>query len=574
MDLRRHSPNLLSGLRMALVPVLLWLAWTSHPTAFLWTFAFSLSTDLLDGYLARRFRSGSELGAKLDSWGDLATYSVFPLCAWWLFRESMVEQWMFVIAGLVAFAAPTLIGLAKFRRITSYHTRLAKAVAVVMGAGLILYLGFDLPVLFHAAVLFLLVEAIEEIAITAILPEWRANVPSVFAALQIVREAKPALMVLLLVAGFPMGVTAGTALPDLVPEVSNVDVEYGASVSAGDVAEGCTTATTGRDLVRLDLTTLNKGPGSLELGDPMCPVCATHPGAICGHPDFECSPAGGHNHPHYLNFLHYELVDPDDVVVAEGGKRSFCLAETMCPDGSSFHHDCNDQGLDPGCFDTYESFLGCQYVDATDVPDGLYFLRITVDPLNRFAEVSESNNTVEFTDQPVVIARTPPPPTPLAKGGVLLKPEHTFKVRARAASRMALEGATSDPTLGGATLYVSDRLDSNDVGDLIGFDLPASGWRRIGKPSDPRAFLFKGKRRVDGGCSAVMLTRGEMRAACNLRGEHTHFDTPVQGKVFVELRVGAGDRRFCASFGGKTLRNDAVLVRRSNAEPTDCDTGQ
>src|SRR5262247_435141 len=125
MEIRRRVPNLLSGLRLALVPALLALAWTDHPTAFLWLFAFSLSTDLVDGYLARRWKAGSELGAKLDSWGDLATYAVFAL------------------------VAPTLIGLAKFRRLTSYHTYAAKAVAIVMGVGLLLFLGFDSPWLFQ-----------------------------------------------------------------------------------------------------------------------------------------------------------------------------------------------------------------------------------------------------------------------------------------------------------------------------------------------------------------------------------------------------------------------------------------
>ena len=119
-------PNLLSGLRLALVPALLALAWTGHPIAFLCLFAFSLSTDLVDGFLARRWKASSEVGAKLDSWGDLATYAVFPLCAWWLFRDKVLAQLGFVLAALIAFVAPTLVGLAKFRRITSYHTRAAK----------------------------------------------------------------------------------------------------------------------------------------------------------------------------------------------------------------------------------------------------------------------------------------------------------------------------------------------------------------------------------------------------------------------------------------------------------------
>jgi CDP-diacylglycerol--glycerol-3-phosphate 3-phosphatidyltransferase len=569
MDLRKQLPNLLSGLRIALVPLLLWLAWAGHPTAFLATFAFSLSTDLLDGYLARRMRAGSELGAKLDSWGDLATYAVFPLCAWWLFRERVLDQLVFVIGALIAFVAPVSIGLAKFRRVTSYHTRLAKAVAIVMGAGLILYLGFDVPALFQAAVLFLLVEAIEEIAITAVLPERRANVPSIFAALRIARESKPAALVALALLGLS-GPAQAQLLPDLVPEVSDVQVEFDATVAAGDVAEGCAAATTGRDLVRLSLITRNDGPGVVDIGDTMCPSCLTHPNEVCGNPDFICSPAGGHNHPHYQNFLHYEIVDPSDGVVATGGKRSFCLAESMCLDGSSFHHNCSDQGLDAGCWDEYPYYLGCQYVDVTDVPDGLYTLRVTVDPQQKFTEASEANNVIE---QPVLLLRGPLADTSLDKGWLLLKAEHLFRMQARAPERLELAGGKSDPMQAGATLYVSDRLAGNTIGDKIGFGLPAAGWRRMGSASDPRGYRYKGSRREDGACSFVQISRGTLQARCNLRGDHTHFVLPAQGEIFVELRLGAAERRFCASFGGKTQRNDAVLVRRRGAPPTDCAAG-
>ena len=49
IESRKQLPNLLSGLRIALVPVLVWLAWSQHPTLFLFAFAFSLATDLADG---------------------------------------------------------------------------------------------------------------------------------------------------------------------------------------------------------------------------------------------------------------------------------------------------------------------------------------------------------------------------------------------------------------------------------------------------------------------------------------------------------------------------------------------
>ena len=563
MDVARQLPNLLSSLRIALVPVLLWLAWNDHPTVFLATFAFSLSTDLLDGYLARRMRTGSELGAKLDSWGDLATYAAFPLCAWWLFRDRVWDQLLFVIAALIAFVAPTLIGLVKFRRITSYHTRLAKLVAVVMGAGLILYLGFDVPWFFQAAVLFLMVEAIEEIAITAVLPEWRSNVPSIFAALKLARGAKAALVLALAAFGLPGGASA-QGLPDLVPEVSDVHVEFDATVDVGDVAEGCASESTGRDLVRLSLTTRNDGPGAETLGDPMCPVCSTHPDEVCGNPDFICSPAGGHDHPHYQNFLRYEIVDPNGVVAAAGGKRSFCLAETACDPGYAGSHSCFDQGLNPRCSDTYPYSLGCQYVDVTDLPDGDYTLRVTVDPLQQIAEQVETNNVVE---QPVTVARPPLSDYPLAGGGLYMKPGRVLLVRAKPPAKLDLHGKRSDPTRSGGTLYVSDTAR----GDMIGFPLPAAGWKRIGKATSPLAYRYRGDGSSDDACRSVYVSRGSVRLNCSLKGPHVEFTLPAQGNVLVQLLL--ADRRLCASFGGNTLRNDAKVVNRRRAPLASCDAG-
>jgi phosphatidylglycerophosphate synthase len=569
MALRRQLPNLLSGLRLALVPALLALAWSGHPTAFLCLFALALSTDVLDGYLARRWHASSELGAKLDSWGDLATYAVFPLCAWWLFREKLMAQLGFVLAALGAFTAPTLVGLAKFRRLTSYHTRAARAVSIVMGAGLLLFLGFDAPWLFQAAVLLLLVEAIEEIAITAVLPQWRANVPSIFAALRSARGAGPALALALL--GMPLvaGAGAGADLPDLLPDVSDVHMEFNTTAAAGDVAEGCASATRGLDLLKLSLITRNVGLGDMNVGPPNCPDCTKpqNANAVCGNPDFICSPAGGHNHPHYNNFLRYEVLDPNGVVAATGGKRSFCLEETDCPDnplGFVDRHSCQNQGLNAGCYDIYQYTLGCQYVDVTMLLDGDYTLRVTVDPLDRFAEVSEANNVI---DVPVTIRRVPPADVALEGGAVALKVEKVLRLRSRASEVADLAGSRADPTRFGAALYAVDL----GGGSQIGFDLPASGWKRSGKADAPKGFRYKGDGSALDPCTSVKITRKGVKATCLLNGEHAHFDLPVLGDLRVRLEVGVAPRLMCATFGGKTKRNDAVALKRKGAAAAGCE---
>jgi cardiolipin synthase (CMP-forming) len=65
-------PNLLSGLRLASVPVFLWLFASGREKAAVVLYGAGASTDWLDGYIARRTRSVTELGKLLDPLADRA----------------------------------------------------------------------------------------------------------------------------------------------------------------------------------------------------------------------------------------------------------------------------------------------------------------------------------------------------------------------------------------------------------------------------------------------------------------------------------------------------------------------
>lgn len=66
----RTIPNLLSVLRLALVPVFLYLILTEHPLLAFLVLAVASFTDWLDGYLARRLNQITRLGALLDPAAD------------------------------------------------------------------------------------------------------------------------------------------------------------------------------------------------------------------------------------------------------------------------------------------------------------------------------------------------------------------------------------------------------------------------------------------------------------------------------------------------------------------------
>jgi hypothetical protein len=178
--------------------------------------------------------------------------------------------------------------------------------------------------------------------------------------------------------------------PDLTPEIVNWNIQLGATVSAGDVAEGCA-ETTVADLLRFGVRVKNTGTADLVLGNPLCPDCTSNPLAVCGNPNFTCSPAEGHNHPHYSNYARYELLDPSSQAVVIGHKQGFCLLDSECPNPK---FSCFNQGISAGCSDVYGSELGCQYLDITGIPPGDYTLRVTVDPFSRLAELNEGNNVI------------------------------------------------------------------------------------------------------------------------------------------------------------------------------------
>jgi len=184
-----NLPNCITVTRIGLVPVLVFLAWTGHAGAFTAVLVATLLGDILDGYLARRLNQQTSLGAQLDSWGDLLTALVYPPAAIWLQPELLRANLLFIAVALVTYLAPIGFGFLKFHRLTSYHTRLATLMAYFMGFGIVCFLAGWSDVPFRLACVLLVISQIEEIAITALLPAWRANVRDFRAALRVRRES-------------------------------------------------------------------------------------------------------------------------------------------------------------------------------------------------------------------------------------------------------------------------------------------------------------------------------------------------------------------------------------------------
>jgi len=181
-------PNLLSLFRLCAVPLLLALAWLGLSQPFFWLLVASLSSDALDGYLARTMNQPSQLGAHLDSWADLATWLALPLCGWWLRPAAFASELPWLAGGLVAYLTSVLVGWAKFRCLISYHTWGAKALALLAGAAVLLFFGDGPAWVLRALMPLVVLAALEEILITFLLTEPLSNVPTAWHAWRLRRQ--------------------------------------------------------------------------------------------------------------------------------------------------------------------------------------------------------------------------------------------------------------------------------------------------------------------------------------------------------------------------------------------------
>ncbi len=111
----------------------------------------------------------------------------------------------------------------------------------------------------------------------------------------------------------------------------------------------------------------------------------------------------GHNHFHFDDYAIYELqpVDAPGGSARTGQKTTFCVMDTTKVDGSlpgapssAAYSTCGNriQGMSVGWGDTYGASLSGQEIDFTDNPDGIYQLRIIIDPNKNIVESNDNDN--------------------------------------------------------------------------------------------------------------------------------------------------------------------------------------
>lgn len=101
-------PNVISLVRLALVPVFLWLTLTDQPEWALTVFVVASASDLVDGFLARVLDQRSKFGAFIDPFADkllvfaaLVTRVAQGGLPWWLLGAILLRDVPMAIGAII-----------------------------------------------------------------------------------------------------------------------------------------------------------------------------------------------------------------------------------------------------------------------------------------------------------------------------------------------------------------------------------------------------------------------------------------------------------------------------------------
>ena len=116
-----NIPNILSLYRLLSFPFILYLALQGYETLFVILFVINLFTDILDGWIARKFNMQTEIGSRLDSIADIGSF-ILAFVGIYMFKLVDFKPHFFsfgVFIGLFIFS--NILSIVKFKQTPSLH---------------------------------------------------------------------------------------------------------------------------------------------------------------------------------------------------------------------------------------------------------------------------------------------------------------------------------------------------------------------------------------------------------------------------------------------------------------------
>ena len=171
--------------RVFAIPLLLVFLILGERQIFAFALLVSYSTDMIDGFLARKLKITSARGSQLDSLGDQLTF-IMGLLGLLVFEFDFIkENYILILIAFTPYIIQMLIAYYKYGRTTAFHTYSAKLSALVQGVFILwgLFLGPNY-LMFYAMIVLGFLETIEEITLIFIYDEWVPDIKGIYWALR------------------------------------------------------------------------------------------------------------------------------------------------------------------------------------------------------------------------------------------------------------------------------------------------------------------------------------------------------------------------------------------------------
>jgi cardiolipin synthase (CMP-forming) len=144
-----NVPNIISFYRLATFPAILAFALLGQEKAFVIFLCVNLVSDIIDGYIARRFNLVTRFGAALDNLADIGTYFL-ALFGLFFFKWAQVQPhaW-FLYIFLAVFVLSYLVSFARLGKVPGLHLYSAVSAGYIQGAFFFVIFVWEFNLLFY-----------------------------------------------------------------------------------------------------------------------------------------------------------------------------------------------------------------------------------------------------------------------------------------------------------------------------------------------------------------------------------------------------------------------------------------
>jgi phosphatidylglycerophosphate synthase len=181
-----YIPSLLVALRLTIAPLLLLDASDrSIGASFIIGYIIAVLSDIFDGIIARRLGVSTARLRQADSWADICLYLCIAASVWLVHPQVISDFKLPFIVAIIAQLTLFATSLIKFGKFPSFHTYTAKIWGLTLLAATVGLFGFNYTNTIWLTIGMCIVNSIEEIVMTLILPTWHCDVLSIFAAIEL-----------------------------------------------------------------------------------------------------------------------------------------------------------------------------------------------------------------------------------------------------------------------------------------------------------------------------------------------------------------------------------------------------